>query len=112
MARWLNMVECEFNWKSCQSSCWEHNLLGVYSGLAWAMYHIVSLCIIYIYSWLVQNLIFPLEFVQKKAQTCLSRPIGLPPHLALCRYALVCEKATLDVRGIRVVLRTPFQDFH
>lgn len=50
MARWLNMVECEFNWKSCQSSCWEHNLLGVYSGLAWAMYHIVSLCIhIYIY---------------------------------------------------------------
>jgi len=74
--------------------------------------YIIYVCIIYIYSWLVQNLIFPLEFVQKKAQTCLSRPIGLPPHLALCRYALVCEKATLDVRGIRVVLRTPFQDFH
>ena len=25
---------------------------------------------------------------------------------------LVCDRATLDVRGIRVVLRPPFQDLH
>ena len=75
--------------------------------------YIIYVCIIYIYIQLVGSKPhFPIRICSEKAQTCLSRPIGLPPHLALCRYALVCEKATLDVRGIRVVLRTPFQDFH